>query len=70
MLRATNDSSKNIETRDVKDGKSNMQNTKIEAVTGNTLVVGIDVRSEFHYIRAFEWRGNRVFQKAFYVQQH
>lgn len=36
--------------------KSNTQNTKIEAVTEKTLVVGIDVGSEFHYARAFDWR--------------
>ena len=37
--------------------KSNTQNKKIEAVTEKTLVVGIDVGSEFHYARAFDWRG-------------
>ena len=37
--------------------KSNTQNKKIEAVTEKTLVIGIDVGSEFHYARAFDWRG-------------
>ena len=31
--------------------KSNTQNARIEAVTENTLVVGINVGSEFHYAR-------------------
>ena len=43
--------------REVFQMKSNTQNTKIEAVTEKTLVVGIDVGSEFHYARAFDWRG-------------
>ena len=33
--------------------KSNTQNTKIEAITEKTLVLGIDVGSETHYARAF-----------------
>jgi transposase len=45
--------------------KSNTQNTKIEAVTENTLVVGIDVGSEFHYARAFDWRGIEYSKKPF-----
>ena len=40
--------------------KSNTQNAKIEAVTENTLVVGIDVGSEFHYARAFDWRQSMI----------
>ena len=45
--------------------KSNTQNKKIEAVTENTLVVGIDVGSEFHYARAFDWRGIEFSKKPF-----
>ena len=45
--------------------KSNTQNTKIEAVTEKTLVVGIDVGSEFHYARAFDWRGIEYSKKPF-----
>jgi len=33
------------------------QNEKINQVTENTLVVGIDVGSSTHYARAFNWRG-------------
>lgn len=33
------------------------QNQKIEQVTDETLVVGIDIGSETHYARAFNWRG-------------
>ncbi len=37
--------------------KSNTQNKKIEAITEKTLVIGIDVGSETHYARAFDYRG-------------
>lgn len=33
------------------------QNDKISQVTNETLVVGIDISSEIHYVRAFDWRG-------------
>ena len=33
------------------------QNEKISQVTEKTLVVGIDISSETHYARAFDWRG-------------
>ena len=33
------------------------QNEKIRQVTNKTLVVGIDISSETHYVRAFDWRG-------------
>lgn len=36
---------------------SNTQNKKIAAITEKTLIVGIDVGSETHYARAFDWRG-------------
>ena len=42
--------------------KSNTQNAKIEAITEKTLVLGIDVGSETHYARTFDW--NRVFEEA------
>ena len=45
--------------------KSNTQNEKIEAVTEGTLVVGIDVGSEFHYARAFDYRNYEYSRKAF-----
>lgn len=35
----------------------NTQNAKIEAITEKTLVLGIDVGSETHYARAFDYRG-------------
>ena len=37
--------------------KSNTQNEKIKAITERTLIIGIDVGSETHYARAFDWRG-------------
>lgn len=33
------------------------QNQKINQVQENTIVVGIDIGSELHYARAFDWRG-------------
>ena len=33
------------------------QNKKLEQVKSETLVIGIDVGSETHYARAFDWRG-------------
>lgn len=34
----------------------NTQNVKIASITEKTLIVGIDVGSETHYARAFDWR--------------
>lgn len=36
------------------------QNEKIRQVTDATLVVGIDISSETHYVRAFDWRGLKL----------
>lgn len=41
------------------------QNKKIAQVTEKTLVVGIDVGSESHFARAFDWRGYEYSKKAF-----
>lgn len=38
------------------------QNEKISQVTNTTLVVGIDISSETHYVRAFDWRGIELTQ--------
>lgn len=35
--------------------KYNKQNAKIKAITEKTLIVGIDIASEAHYARAFNW---------------
>ena len=45
--------------------KSNTQNAKIEAITEKTLVLGIDVGSETHYARAFDYRGIEYLKKPF-----
>ena len=45
--------------------KCNTQNKKIAAITENTLVVGIDVGSEKHYARAFDWRNIEYSKKPF-----
>ena len=44
--------------------KFNIQNAKIESIAEKTLIVGIDVGSETHYARAFDWRKYEVFKKA------
>ena len=41
------------------------QSTKIEAITEKTLVLGIDVGSEMHYARAFDYRGIEYSKKPF-----
>jgi len=41
------------------------QNKKLEQVKETTLVIGIDVGSETHYARAFDWRGYEYSKKAF-----
>ena len=41
------------------------QNKKIRQVTERTMVVGIDVGSEKHYFRAFDWRGIELTKKPF-----
>ena len=45
--------------------KFNIQNAKIEAITEKTLVLGIDVGSEMHYARAFDYRGIEYTKKPF-----
>ena len=45
--------------------KSNTQNAKIEAIIEKTLVLGIDVGSETHYTRAFDYRGIEYSKKPF-----
>ena len=42
--------------------KSNTQNAKIEAITETTLVLGIDVGSETHYARAFDYGDTNAFR--------
>lgn len=41
----------------------NTQNNKIASITEKTLIVGIDVGSETHYARAFDWRNYEYSQK-------
>ncbi len=42
--------------REVSKRNCNTQNAKIASITEKTLIVGIDVGSETHYARAFDWR--------------
>lgn len=41
------------------------QNNKISQVDNKTLVVGIDIGSDFNYARCFDWRGIELTKKAF-----
>lgn len=41
------------------------QNRKIMQVTQTTLVVGVDIGSQWHYARAFDWRGIELTRKVF-----
>ena len=43
--------------------KFNTRNAKITAITEKTLVIGIDVGSETHFARAFNWRGYEFSRK-------
>ena len=47
--------------------KSNTQNAKIEAITEKALVLGIDVGSETHYARAFNYR-RIVYSKKLFMK--
>jgi len=41
----------------------NTQNAKIASITEKTLIIGIDVGSETHYARAFDWRNYEYSRK-------
>jgi transposase len=43
----------------------NTQNKKIASITEKTLIIGIDVGSQTHYARAFDWRNYEYSRKAF-----
>ena len=45
--------------------KYNTQNAKIKSITEKTLIVGIDVGSETHFARAFDWRNYEYSKKPF-----
>lgn len=40
------------------------QNAKIEQVTDETAIIGVDIGSEYHYARAFDWRGMELAKKV------
>ena len=44
---------------------SNTQNAKIKSITEKTLIVGIDIGSNTHYARAFDWRNYEYSKKPF-----
>ena len=41
------------------------QNDRLNQVTAETLVVGVDIGSQEHYARAFDWRGIEFTKRAF-----
>ena len=45
--------------------KYNTQNAKIASITEKTLIIGIDIGSETHFARAFDWRNYEYTKKAF-----
>ena len=42
---------------------STTQNEKIRQVTETTMVIGVDIASEVHWARAFDWRGLELYRK-------
>ena len=42
------------------------QNAKISQVSEQTLILGVDVGSEVHFTRAFNWRGIELSKKPFH----
>ena len=54
---------KSKSNREVSEMKSNTQNAKIAAITEKTLIIGIDVGSETHFARAFDWRNYEYSRK-------
>ena len=40
------------------------QNAKIEQVTEETAIIGINIGSEHHYARPFDWRGMEPAKKV------
>ena len=41
------------------------QNNKIAQVSESTLVIGVDIGSEWHYARVFDWRGVELTRKVY-----
>jgi hypothetical protein len=40
------------------------QNDRLNQVTADTLVVGVDIGSETHFARCFDWRGYEFSKRA------
>ena len=45
--------------------KYNTQNAKIASITEKTLIIGIDIGSETHFARTFDWRNYEYTKKPF-----
>ena len=41
------------------------QNEKLNQVTADTLIVGVDIGSQTHFARAFDWRGVEQGKRVF-----
>ena len=50
--------------------KYNTQNAKIKSITETTLVVGVDVGSETHFARAFNWRNYEYSKKSLEISNN
>ena len=56
--------STNLIEQRVSEMKYNTQNAKIASITEKTLIIGIDIGSETHFARAFDWRNYEYTKKA------
>jgi hypothetical protein len=41
------------------------QNDRLNQVTSDTIIVGVDVGSQTHFCRAFDWRGLELSRRVF-----
>jgi len=41
------------------------QNDRLKQVTSDALIVGVDVGSQTHFCRAFDWRGFELFRSSY-----
>ena len=41
------------------------QNDRLNQVSSETLIVGVDVGSQIHFCRAFDWRGFELSRRVF-----
>lgn len=54
-----------LNSREVSEMNCNTQNANIKSIMEKTLIIGIDIGSETHYARAFDWRNYEYSKKPF-----